>query len=143
MLSIIGGSGLTQLANLEITHRQVIRTPFGEPSGALTMGPAFERGNYLFGAARLRPYHPAARSELPRQYLGDPLARGQGPGVGGLGRGIHADLKPGTIVIPDQIIDYTHGRKTTFREGKGQPGGAHGFHRTLLPKNARAVLARR
>ena len=38
MLSIIGGSGLTQLANLEITHRQVIRTPFGEPSGALTMG---------------------------------------------------------------------------------------------------------
>src|SRR5574343_391690 len=38
MLGIIGGTGLTQLANLEITHRQVIRTPYGEPSGALTFG---------------------------------------------------------------------------------------------------------
>jgi purine nucleoside phosphorylase len=27
MLAIIGGTGMTQLANLEITHRQVIRTP--------------------------------------------------------------------------------------------------------------------
>jgi len=38
MLGIIGGTGLTQLANLEITHRQVARTPYGEPSGALTFG---------------------------------------------------------------------------------------------------------
>ena len=38
MLAIIGGTGLTQLANLEITQRQVMRTPYGEPSGALTFG---------------------------------------------------------------------------------------------------------
>ena len=38
MLGIIGGTGLTQLASLEITHRQVIRTPYGEPSGPLTYG---------------------------------------------------------------------------------------------------------
>ena len=38
VLGIIGGTGLTQLANLEITHRQVVRTPYGEPSGALTFG---------------------------------------------------------------------------------------------------------
>ncbi|HAN55786.1 MAG TPA: 5'-methylthioadenosine phosphorylase, partial [Betaproteobacteria bacterium] len=38
MLAIIGGTGLTQLANLEIAHRQVVRTPYGEPSGALTFG---------------------------------------------------------------------------------------------------------
>ena len=36
MLGIIGGSGLTQLSNLEITRREVVRTPYGEPSGALT-----------------------------------------------------------------------------------------------------------
>jgi 5'-methylthioadenosine phosphorylase len=28
--------------------------------------------------------------------------------------GIRADLGPGTLVIPDQIIDYTHGRNSTF-----------------------------
>ena len=36
MLAIIGGSGLTQLANLDVTRREVVRTPYGEPSGPLT-----------------------------------------------------------------------------------------------------------
>src|SRR6266571_3219710 len=38
MLAIIGGSGLTQLANLDVSRRQVVRTPYGEPSGPLTFG---------------------------------------------------------------------------------------------------------
>ena len=38
MLAIIGGSGLTQLANLNVVRREVVRTPYGEPSGALTFG---------------------------------------------------------------------------------------------------------
>ncbi|HKP65624.1 MAG TPA: 5'-methylthioadenosine phosphorylase, partial [Casimicrobiaceae bacterium] len=38
MLAIIGGSGLTRLATLAVTHRQVIRTPYGEPSAALVFG---------------------------------------------------------------------------------------------------------
>src|SRR5665647_2977779 len=38
MLAIIGGRGLTQLANLAITHQQVMRTPYGEPSGAFLFG---------------------------------------------------------------------------------------------------------
>ena len=38
MIAIIGGSGLTQLANLEITRKQIVRTPYGEPSGPLTFG---------------------------------------------------------------------------------------------------------
>ncbi len=38
MLAIIGGSGLTRLPDLVITHRQIVRTPYGEPSGALTFG---------------------------------------------------------------------------------------------------------
>ena len=38
MLAIIGGSGLTQLANHDVTHREVVRTPYGEPSGPLTFG---------------------------------------------------------------------------------------------------------
>ncbi len=38
MLAIIGGTGAGQLADLQNTRRQVIRTPYGEPSGALTFG---------------------------------------------------------------------------------------------------------
>ena len=35
MLAIIGGSGLTTLSNLDVSHREVVRTPYGEASGAL------------------------------------------------------------------------------------------------------------
>jgi purine nucleoside phosphorylase len=38
MLAIIGGSGLTTLSNLDVSHREVVRTPYGEPSGALVFG---------------------------------------------------------------------------------------------------------
>ena len=34
MLAIIGGSGLTQLSNLDVTHRLAVRTPFEAKSGA-------------------------------------------------------------------------------------------------------------
>ena len=35
--------------------------------------------------------------------------------------GIHARLAPGVIAIPDQILDYTYGRKHTFFEGADRP----------------------
>jgi len=38
MLAIIGGTGFTKLTDLEIVRRQVVRTPYGEPSGALIFG---------------------------------------------------------------------------------------------------------
>src|SRR5947208_2852979 len=38
MLAIIGGTGLTQLANLDVSRRQVVRTAYEEPSGPLTFG---------------------------------------------------------------------------------------------------------
>src|SRR3982750_169000 len=38
MLAIIGGSGLTRLSTLSVAHREVVRTPYGEPSSALVFG---------------------------------------------------------------------------------------------------------
>ena len=38
MIAIIGGSGLTHLPELNITHRQVVRTPYGLPSAPVLMG---------------------------------------------------------------------------------------------------------
>jgi 5'-methylthioadenosine phosphorylase len=35
--------------------------------------------------------------------------------------GIRADLCPGTLIVPDQIIDYTWGRKSTFHENSDEP----------------------
>lgn len=114
MLGIIGGTGLTQLANLEITHRQVARTPYGEPSGALTFGRIC--GQEVIFLARhgyghtIPPHQVNYRANLwaLRAHGVDRIVS-----VATVG-GIHPALIPGTLVIPDQIIDYTHGRDCTF-----------------------------
>lgn len=117
MLGIIGGTGLTQLANLEITHRQVARTPYGEPSGALTFGRIC--GQEVIFLARHGYGHTIPPHEVNyRANLWALKTHGvdRVVSVATVG-GIHPDLIPGTLVIPDQIIDYTHGRDTTFFVG--------------------------
>ncbi len=114
MLAIIGGSGLAQLSNLEVTHRQVVRTPYGEPSGALTFGNI--QGHEAIFLARhgygltIPPHevnYCANIWALHSQKVRNVVA------VATVG-GIRSDLAPGTLAVPDQIIDYTHGRKSTF-----------------------------
>jgi 5'-deoxy-5'-methylthioadenosine phosphorylase len=121
MLAIIGGTGLTKLSNLEITHRQVIRTPYGEPSGALTFGSV--QGQSVVFIARHGYGHTIPPHEVNyRANLWALQAQGVKAiiAVNSVG-GIHTDLKPGVIVLPDQIVDYTHGRKHTFFEGNETP----------------------
>ena len=117
MLAIIGGTGLTQLDNLEITHRQVARTPYGEPSGALTFGNI--NGHQVIFLARhgyghtIPPHEVNYRANLwalQDQKVSHIVS------VASVG-GIHPDLTPGALVVPDQIIDYTHGRKHSFYNG--------------------------
>ena len=43
MLGIIGGTGLGSLEHLTITSRQIVRTPYGEPSGPITFGEVHQR----------------------------------------------------------------------------------------------------
>lgn len=114
MLGIIGGTGLTQLTNLEITHRKVARTPYGEPSGALTFGHICDQ-EVIFLARHgyghtIPPHEVNYRANLwaLKDHGVDRVIS-----VATVG-GIHPDLIPGTLVIPDQIIDYTHGRATTY-----------------------------
>ena len=121
MLAIIGGTGLTQLANLEITHRQVIRTPYGEPSGPLTFGSV--NGRPIVFIARHGYGHTIAPHEV--NYRANLWAlKEQNPlhvlAVNSVG-GIAVDLPPGAVGLPDQIIDYTHGRRHTYFEGADQP----------------------
>lgn len=114
MLAILGGSGLTQLANLQITRRQVMRTPYGEPSGALTFGTL--GGHEVIFLAR-HGYGHTIPPHLVNYRANLWALRQEGVtrvvSVASVG-GIRADLVPGTLVVPDQIIDYTHGRESTF-----------------------------
>ncbi len=121
MLGIIGGTGLTQLANLEVTRRQIVRTPFGDPSGALTFGRL--NGRDIVFLARHGYGHTIPPHEVNyRANIWALHAEGAGPiiSVASVG-GIRADLRPGTLAIPHQVLDYTWGRRHTFFDGPDQP----------------------
>jgi len=121
MIAVIGGSGLTQLANLEITRRQIVRTPYGEPAGPLTFGRLGDRGIVFLArhgyGHTLAPHEVNYRANLwaiHAQKVTHVIA------IATVG-GIAANLGAGSIAVPDQIIDYTWGRPQTYFEGAEQP----------------------
>jgi len=121
MLAIIGGSGLTELANLNIERREVIRTPYGEPSGALLFGRVCSI-SVVFLAR-----HGYGHSIPPHMvnYRANMWALQRAGATGVLSvasvGGIRADLGPGALVVPHQVIDYTHSRRNTFFDGVDGP----------------------
>ena len=119
MLAIIGGSGLTTLSNLDVSHREVVRTPYGEPSGSLVFGeicgkPAMFLPRHGYGHT-IAPHMVNYRANLWALHHHKATGIISVASVGG----IRDDLGPGEIVLPNQIIDYTWGRKSTFFEGVG------------------------
>ena len=117
MLGIIGGTGLAQINCLQITRREIARTPYGEASQPIIFGNL--AGAQVVFLAR----HGAGHTIPPHavNYRANIWAL-HAAGVKNLLAiatvgGITSNLKAGDIVLPDQIIDYTHGRKTTYHDG--------------------------
>ncbi len=117
MYAIIGGSGLAKLSALQNTRRQVIRSPYGEPSGAVTFGTL--GGREVVFLARHGYGHTIVPHEINYRANIWALRELKVEGVFAIATvgGVRPDLEPGTLVVPDQIIDYTYGRKSTFFEG--------------------------
>jgi len=118
MLGVIGGTGLTRLSNLETVRRQLVRTPYGEPSGPLTFGKMGGREVAFLarhGYGHTIPPHlvnyRANLWALHSQGVEDVVS------IASVG-GIRSDLGPGVIAVPDQVLDYTWGRRCTFYEGE-------------------------
>ncbi|NOT44282.1 MAG: S-methyl-5'-thioadenosine phosphorylase [Acidobacteria bacterium] len=132
-IGIIGGSGLYDMA--EVTDRQEVRvtTPFGDPSGPYTLGTL--RGRRVAFLARHGAGHRLLPSELNfranifgMKLLGVDFIL-SASAVGSL----REDYRPLDIVVPDQFIDRTRGRVSTFF-GRGlaaHVGFAHPFCRVL------------
>lgn len=120
-LGIIGGTGLTSLAGLQLERRQTVTTPWGEPSGPLLHGRL--AGRRVIFLARHGSAHALAPHEV--NYRANIWALHDAGvsrviavnAVGGIGDG----FPPGALAIPDQLIDYSWGRAHTFYEGPGQP----------------------
>jgi len=132
-IGIIGGSGLYDMA--DVTDRTEIKltTPFGDPSGPYLLGTL--RGKRVAFLARHGAGHRLLPSELNfranifgMKMLGVEYIL-SASAVGSL----KEEYKPLDIVIPDQFIDRTRGRISTFF-GRGlaaHVGFAHPFCRIL------------
>lgn len=116
MLAIIGGSGLTRLSTLAVAHREVVRTPYGDPSSTLLFGQV--AGVDVVFLARhghghtIPPHRVNYRANL--WALKEKGATGilAVASVGGI-----RDCAPGDLVLPHQLIDYTFGREATYFDG--------------------------
>jgi 5'-methylthioadenosine phosphorylase len=139
--AIIGGSGLAKFTALESPRRQVMRTPYGAPSGALTFGRL--GGADVVFLARHGYGHTLAPHEINYRANIWALKELKVEGVVSVATvgGIRADLGPGALVLPHQIIDYTHSRKATFFEGSETPVIHVDFTVPYAPPLRAALLA--
>jgi 5'-methylthioinosine phosphorylase len=118
-LAIIGGTGIDELEGLEVLREHSIDTPFGQPSRAVQEGRL--GGTPLFYLQRHGS--PAAIPPHRINYRANLWAL-KSQGVGGIIAinavgGITASMRPGRLLIPDQIVDYTWGREHSFDDGQG------------------------
>jgi 5'-deoxy-5'-methylthioadenosine phosphorylase len=114
VIAIIGGTGLTELENLDITHEKTLDTPYGAPSGPLVFG---KIGNIeAVFLARHGSHHtipPHKVNYRANLWALKEVGVGRVISVAAVG-GISEKMEPESVVIPEQIIDYTYGRLQTY-----------------------------
>ncbi|MEU1122784.1 S-methyl-5'-thioadenosine phosphorylase [Streptomyces sp. NPDC005899] len=144
-IGVIGGSGFYSFLE-DVTEVQV-DTPYGAPSDSLFLGeiagrrvaflPRHGRGHHLPPhRINYRANLWALRSVGVRQVLG-PCAVG----------GLRPEYGPGTLLVPDQLVDRTKTRTQTFYDGETRADGVRpnvvhlGFGDPYCPEGRKAALA--
>ncbi len=119
MLGIIGGSGVYDLAGLDIVEEKIVDTPFGAPSAPLTIG------NYAGTDVAFLARHGTAHSLLPHEvnYRANIWAlKAVGVtriiGISAVGSLRH-DYAPGDLSIADQYFDFVKGAREKSFFGHG------------------------
>ena len=114
VLGIIGGSGLYKVDGLESVEEVTIDTPFGQPSDIITR--AKLHGTELLFLPRHNHKHTLLPSEINYRaniFALKELGAKWCLSVTAVGSLIDA-YKPGEFVVPDQVIDRTKFRESTF-----------------------------
>lgn len=118
MLAIIGGSGLATLPEVSFTRKQIVRTPYGLPAAPLLFGRMGAQETVFL------PRHGANHVWAPHEinYRANIWAVREVGAERVIAVTAVASLResivPGSLVLPHDIIDYSHGRPHTFFEGQ-------------------------
>jgi 5'-methylthioadenosine phosphorylase len=118
VLGIIGGSGIYDLPGLLNVREERIKSPWGEPSGALRIGEI--AGLPVVFLSRHDKGHRLSPSDINYRANIDVLKRAGVTDLVSLSAcgSFKEDLPPGSFVLIDQFVDRTHLRQTSFF-GKG------------------------
>ncbi|TQU01862.1 S-methyl-5'-thioinosine phosphorylase, partial [Xanthomonas perforans] len=118
-LAVIGGTGVYKLAQLDDVQSHDVETPYGAPSGPIRVGMLL--GHRVAFLARhgeghsLPPHKVNYRANIAAlQQIGASRVLALNT-VGG----ITEQFGPRVLACPDQLIDYTWGRVSTFCEEPG------------------------
>lgn len=113
MLGVIGGTGFYTFFG-EDTHSVKLDTPYGEPSAAITVGTV--GGHEVAFLPRHGAHHEFPAHTVPyRANMWALRALGVRRVFGAVAVGsLTPELGPGTMVVPDQLVDRTNGRKDTY-----------------------------
>ena len=115
-LAVIGGSGLYKMAALVGARRLRVKTPYGDPSDAVVVGelagvpvgfiPRHGVGHRIPPSEINFRANVWALKSLGAEFLIAVSAVGS----------LREEIRPGDLVVPDQFLDRTRGRKSTFFE---------------------------
>ena len=113
-LAIIGGSGLYSMDGLRVLERREVDTPFGAPSAPILLGEL--QGRQVAFLARHGLGHSLAPSEVNYRaniFALKTLGVERIISVSACGS-LRKDYAPGSVVIPDQVFDFTRERPRSF-----------------------------
>lgn len=137
-IGIIGGSGLYKMDSLKDVEEVEVTTPFGSPSDALILGTL--SGTRVAFLPRHGRHHTLLPSELPFRaniYAMKQLGVEYLISASAVGS-LKQEVKPLDMVIPDQFIDRTKNRVSTFF---GEGIVAHVAFGEPICQNLAAILA--
>lgn len=141
-LAIIGGSGFSRFPGLEVKSSRPVETRFGVTSAPLVEGVL--EGQPIWFLARHGAEHGTPPHRINYRANLRALADVGCCAIVGLGAvgGIHAACAPGALCVPDQLIDYSHGRAHTFFDGGDEEPVVHIDFTQPFAESLRQALAR-
>jgi 5'-methylthioadenosine phosphorylase/5'-methylthioinosine phosphorylase len=138
-LAVIGGSGFASLPDLDSALSLPVETCYGRPSAELIRGRL--GGSEVLFLARHGAGHQIPPHRIDYRANIQALAEAGAERIVALAAvgGIADDCAPLTLCVPDQLIDYTYGRDSTFYDGRGG-GVVHVDFTTPFSESLRAEL---
>jgi 5'-methylthioadenosine phosphorylase len=117
-IGIIGGSGLYEMVGMERVRERRVMTPFGRPSDALLLGEIDGvRVAFLARHGRGHRLNPSEINYQANIYALKSIGVSRIISVSAVGS-MKETVKPGHLLFPDQFIDLTKQRVSTFfRDG--------------------------